>query len=78
MFEGYKTYLIAILMAVLPVVSEKVAGIDWVTVLTGWGVPQTMVVPVAGLVAAVVMAGMRKITEMTTVKTALETPPPAE
>lgn len=78
MFEGYKTYLVAILMAVLPVLTEQVAGIDWVSVLTGWGVPQTMVVPLAGLVAAGIMAAMRKVTELTTVKTALETPPPAE
>jgi hypothetical protein len=76
MLEGYKTYLVAVLMAVLPVVTESVAGIDWVTVLTGWGVPQAMVVPVAGLVAAAVMAVMRKVTEATTVKTALETEPP--
>ncbi len=75
MFEGYKTYLVAILMAVLPVLTEQVAGIDWVSVLTGWGVPQTMVVPLAGLVAAGIMAAMRKVTELTTVKTALETPP---
>ncbi len=76
--SGYKTYLVAILMAVLPVVTEAVGGIDWVTVLTGWGVPQTMVVPVAGLVAAAIMAVMRKVTEVTTVKQALETPPPVE
>jgi hypothetical protein len=76
--SGYKTYLVAIIMAVLPVVTEAIGGIDWVTVLTGWGVPQTMVVPVAGLVAAAIMAAMRKITEMTTVKQALETVPPVE
>lgn len=76
--SGYKTYLVAILMAVLPVVTEAVGGIDWVTVLAGWGVPQTMVVPVAGLVAAAIMAVMRKVTEVTTVKQALETPPPVE
>lgn len=76
--SGYKTYLVAILMAVLPVLTEQVAGIDWVSVLTGWGVPQAMVVPLAGLVAAGVMAAMRKVTELTTVKQALETPPPAE
>lgn len=74
--SGYKTYLVAILMAVLPVVTEAVGGIDWVTVLTSLGVPQTMVVPVAGLVAAAIMAAMRKVTEMTTVKQALETEPP--
>ena len=74
--NGYKTYLVAFLMAVLPMVSEKVAGIDWTAVLTGWGVPANMVVPAAGLAAAVVMAGMRFLTQLTTVKDALDTPPP--
>lgn len=74
--NGYKTYLVAFLMAVIPMVSDKVAGIDWTSVLTGWGVPANMVVPAAGLAAAVVMAGMRFLTQITTVHTALETPPP--
>ena len=74
--NGYKTYLVAFLMAVLPMVSDKVAGIDWTSVLTGWGVPSNMVVPAAGLVAAIVMAGMRFLTQLTTVKDALDTPPP--
>ena len=74
--EGYKTYLVAFLMAVVPMVSDKVAGIDWTAVLTGWGVPANLVVPAAALVAAVVMALMRFITQITTVNTALETPPP--
>lgn len=74
--NGYKTYLVAFLMAVLPMVSEKVGAIDWTALLTGWGVPSNMVVPAAGLAAAVVMAGMRFLTQITTVQTALETPPP--
>ena len=74
--NGYKTYLVAFLMAVLPMVSDKVAGIDWTSVLAGWGVPANMVVPAAGLAAAVVMAGMRFLTQLTTVKDALDTPPP--
>lgn len=74
--NGYKTYLVAFLMAVLPMVSDKLAGVDWTAVLTGWGVPANMVVPAAGLAAAVVMAGMRFLTQITTVKTALDTPPP--
>lgn len=73
--QGYKTYLVAFLMAVLPTLTEKVAGIDWTAVLTGWGVPESMVVPAAALVAAVVMAGMRFLTQITTVQTALETDP---
>lgn len=73
--QGYKTYIVAFLMAVLPVVSEKVAGVDWTAVLTSWGVPSNLVVPAAGLAAAVVMAGMRFLTQITTVQTALETDP---
>lgn len=74
--EGYKTYLVAFLMAVVPMVSDKVAGIDWTAVLTGWGVPSNLVVPAAALAAAVVMALMRFITQITTVNTALNTLPP--
>ena len=76
--EGYKTYLVAFLMAVLPMVSDKVAGVDWTAVLTGWGVPTNLVVPASALVAAVVMAVMRFVTQLTTVKTALETEPPVK
>ena len=74
--NGYKTYIVAFLMAVLPMISEKVAGIDWSVILTGWGVPSNLVVPAAALVAGVVMALMRFLTQITTVKTALDTPPP--
>lgn len=73
--NGYKTYLVAFLMAVLPIVTEKVGGIDWTTVLAGWGVPENLVVPAAGLAAGLVMAVMRFLTQITTVKTALDTPP---
>lgn len=75
--NGYKTYVVAFLMAVLPLVSDKVGGIDWTAVLTGWGVPTNLVVPAAGLVAALIMAVMRFLTQITTVKTALDTPPPS-
>lgn len=74
--NGYKTYLVAFLMAVLPMVSEKVGAIDWTSILMGWGVPENMVVPAAGLAAAVVMALMRFLTQLTTVKDALYTEPP--
>ena len=74
--NGYKTYIVAFLMAVLPLVSDKVAGIDWTSILTGLGVPSNLIVPAAGLAAGVVMAVMRFLTQITTVKTALETPPP--
>jgi hypothetical protein len=68
--NGYKTYLVAFLMAVLPIVSEKVGGIDWTSVLAGWGVPENLVVPAAGLAAGLVMAVMRFLTQITTVKDA--------
>lgn len=68
--NGYKTYAVAFLMAVLPLVSDKVAGIDWTTVLAGWGVPSNLVVPAAGLAAGLVMAVMRFLTQITTVKDA--------
>jgi hypothetical protein len=66
--NGYKTYLVAFLMAVLPIVSEKVGGIDWTSVLSTWGVPENLVVPAAGLAAGLVMAVMRFLTQITTVK----------
>ena len=68
--NGYKTYFVAFLMAVIPMVSDKVAGIDWTSVLTGWGVPTNLVVPAATLAAAVVMAFMRFVTQVTTVRDA--------
>lgn len=75
---GYKTYFMAFLMAFLPVITEKVGGIDWVAVLAGWGVPQNLVIPAAGLLAALIMAFMRFLTQITTVKDALNTEPPKE
>lgn len=72
MLNGYKTYIVAFLMAVLPLVSDKVGGIDWTAVLTGWGVPSNLVVPAAGLAAALVMAIMRFLTQITTVKAVQE------
>jgi hypothetical protein len=73
---GYKTYLVAFLMAFLPAITEKVSGVDWVSVLGSWGVPQNMVVPAAGLVAALIMAFMRFLTQITTVHNAIMTEPP--
>jgi hypothetical protein len=66
--NGYKTYLVAFLMAVLPIVTEKVGGIDWTSLLATWGVPENLVVPAAGLAAGLVMAVMRFLTQITTVK----------
>lgn len=76
--SGYKTYIVAILMAVLPVLTEKVGAIDWNGILLGLGVPENMVVPAAAAASAIVMVVMRFITQVTTVQTALNTPPPSE
>jgi hypothetical protein len=76
--QGYKTYLMALVVGLLPLVSEKVGAIDWNALLLGWGVPSNYVVPAATAVSAVVMIVMRLVTQLTTVKTALETPPPSE
>jgi hypothetical protein len=74
--QGFKTYLVALLMGFLPAITTWVAGIDWAHLLMAWGVPQAYIVPLAGLLAAVVMAVMRAITQLTTVKEALNTEPP--
>lgn len=76
--QGYKTYLMAIIVGVLPLVTENLGAIDWNALLLGWGVPDNYVVPAATAVSAIVMIVMRAITQVTTVKTALETPPPVE
>ena len=76
--SGYKTYLMALLVGVLPLVTEKVGAVDWNALLLGWGVPSDYVVPAATAVSAIVMIVMRVITQLTTVKHALETPPPVE
>lgn len=76
--SGYKTYLMALLVGVLPWVTEKIGALDWNALLLGWGVPSDYVVPAATAVSAIVMIVMRVITQLTTVKTALETPPTAE
>jgi hypothetical protein len=68
MLNGYKTYLVAILTAVLGVL----AATDWVSFFNdpkaGWAV----------LAMSVLMAVMRAITGATTVKEALNTEPPKE
>lgn len=61
--EGFRTYLVAALMAAVPTLSEWLGGVNWVEVLTSLGVPQQWVVPLAGIVGAVVMAVMRTLTK---------------
>lgn len=60
--EGFRTFLVAALMAALPTLSTWLLGIDWVSVLTNWGLPQGAVVPLAGLLGGAVMGLMRSIT----------------
>ena len=60
--QGYRTYIVSLLMLVLPTLTEWVGGIDWVAVLTNAGVPQALVIPMAGALAAGIMAFMRSIT----------------
>jgi hypothetical protein len=66
MLNGYKTYLVAALIAVFGVLSQY----DWNGFLNdpkaGW----------VALASAVLMAIMRAITQATTVQQALETDPP--
>ncbi len=76
--SGYKTYLMALIVGILPLATEKIGAIDWNALLLGLGVPDNYVVPAATAVSAIVMIIMRMVTQVTTVKTALETPPPAE
>jgi hypothetical protein len=78
MMSGYKTYFMALLVAVLPFVTEKLGTVDWNSLLLGLGVPDNMVVPAATAVSGVIMIVMRFVTQLTTVKTALETEPPKE
>jgi ABC-type Co2+ transport system permease subunit len=62
MLVGMRTYLVAALVAALPSLTEWLGGVNWVEVLTNLGVPQQWVIPLAGIVSAVVMAVMRKVT----------------
>lgn len=68
MLNGYKTYIVAFLLGCIPVATTILGGLDWNALIRSAGVPEQLVVPVAAVVAAMVMAGMRKITELTTVK----------
>lgn len=76
MLNGYKTYIIALSMGLLPLITEQLSGVNWVLLLSNLGVPEQYVVPLAGVLAAMIMAGMRKLTEVTTVNQALLTEPP--
>ena len=67
MIDGYKTYLAAVLLAVFGVLAQA----DWNQLLNH---PNSASWVAIG--SAVLMAVMRAITQATTVKKALDTPPP--
>ena len=60
--KGYKTFIVAALMGVLPALSEWLLGIDWVSVLTGAGIPQVAVVPLAFAIAGAITGLLRGVT----------------
>jgi hypothetical protein len=62
MMVGFRTYAVAALMALLPTLTEWLGGVDWVALLQNLGVPQPLIMPLAGALAAAVMAFMRSIT----------------
>lgn len=69
-FQGYKSYVASLLLIVAGALPGVLSGTDW---------QQFMVDPKTGmgmLIGGVVMAVMRKITTQTTVKAALQAPPP--
>ena len=72
----YKTYLVGLVVAVLPWVTEKLGAIDWNGLLLSWGVPDNMVVPAAAAISGVIMIVMRFITQITTVQAALHAESP--
>jgi hypothetical protein len=78
MMFPYKTYLMALVVSILPWATEKLGMVDWNGLLLGWGVPENMVVPAATAVSGLIMIVMRFITQVTTVHTALLTEPPKE
>lgn len=60
--QGFRTYIVAALMAGLPSLSTWLMGIDWVAVLTNAGLPQWSIIPLAGLLAGAIQGVMRSIT----------------
>jgi len=76
--QGLKTYFTALVLATVPLLTEKLGLVDWNSILIDAGVPVNYVAPAATIVSAAVMIVMRYITQVTTVKTALETVPPVK
>ena len=59
---GLRTYIVAFLMALVPAATTYFANFDWAGFLATLGVPSQWAVPVAGVIASIVMAAMRSIT----------------
>lgn len=62
MLTGFRTYLVAALMAAVPALTTVLGGVDWSAILRNAGVPDALVLPLAGAIAAAIMAFMRSIT----------------
>lgn len=62
MFQGFRTYIVAALMAAVPALTTWLGGVDWSAILRTAGVPDALVLPLAGAIAAAIMAFMRSIT----------------
>ena len=60
--QGFRTYLVAALLAAVPTLTTLLGGVDWSAVLRNAGVPDALVLPLAGAIAAAIMAFMRSIT----------------
>lgn len=69
--EGYKTYLVSGAMFLAGIAADVLSGVDWHEFFKNPSMGSGMIL------SAIVMAAMRKLTEKTTVQTALKTPPPA-
>ncbi len=70
--QGLRTYAVGVLMMIVGALPEVLAGTDWEAFVVD---PKTGLGLIIGAVAMIVM---RKVTQQTTVKTALRTPPPEE
>lgn len=60
--KGYRTYLVAALLALVTAVLPALSGLDWVAVLRSMGVSEVWVVPIAGAISAGLMWLMRSLT----------------
>lgn len=57
-----KTLAWATFMALFPTLTAYIGGLDWVQIVTSWGIPQIWIMPVAGLIGGIVTAILRFLT----------------